>query len=241
MNSRIIGLAFILGLLAPAAASAVTYDAFASFNGSNPAGSFRYVGATSPTTAVALISSGAACPLASTCLESPVGSIDSGVYKASAATPATIIEDGGTLTLPKDQLIVQPDLATRIFFIAPVAGQYTFKATFNALSDMATGVTILRATGNPAIMGGVTAALVGTTNGVPNALAYSEVRTLAAGDVFGFSIGGGPLRDFDLTGVNFSATSAPEPTTWAMMILGLAGAGVALRRRRAAASPPSAG
>ena len=33
----------------------------------------------------------------------------------------------------------------------------------------------------------------------------------------------------------FSASLAPEPQTWAMMILGLAGIGAAARRRRAAA------
>ena len=236
MKSRIVGLTLALGLIAPATASAVTYDAFASFDGTNPGGRFFYNGATSPTTRVPLIAGGATCPLSTSCLVSPVPEFDSGVYKASAATPASITEDGGTLTLPKDQLIVQPDIATGIFFIAPVAGQYTFNATFNALSDMATGLVIFRATGNPAVMGGITAALVGAANGVPDALAYSEVRTLAVGDVFGFSIGGGPLRDFDLTGVNFSATSAPEPATWGMMILGLAGAGAALRRRREALS-----
>ncbi|TAL28794.1 PEPxxWA-CTERM sorting domain-containing protein [Phenylobacterium sp.] len=43
------------------------------------------------------------------------------------------------------------------------------------------------------------------------------------------------LRDFRASaGANFSATAVPEPTTWALMIMGFGAAGAILRRRAAA-------
>lgn len=41
-----------------------------------------------------------------------------------------------------------------------------------------------------------------------------------------------PTKDDNYGGVSLRFTAVPEPTTWAMMILGLGGIGVALRQRR---------
>lgn len=238
MKSFIVGAALAIGLMAPGAAYAVTFDAFDSFNGSNPGGPFFYNGATGPTTAAPLVAGGAACPLGTTCVLSPSGSgIDSGVYKAGAGTPDSVLNDdtGSTIMLPKDQLIVDPDdFATGIFFVAPFDGEFTFNAAFNALDSDPNGVTIFRIMSNSNAPPPFLALLVGSTNGVPNSLTFSETKTLSTGQVYGFRIGAGAAPNFDLTGFNFSASAAvPEPATWAVMLLGFAGLGAALRRRRA--------
>jgi hypothetical protein len=49
----------------------------------------------------------------------------------------------------------------------------------------------------------------------------------------GFSFGGAPGTYNDNLG-GFTVSSAPEPAIWSMMILGVAGIGAAMRRRRAA-------
>ena len=234
MKSVIVGAALALGLMAPGAAFAVTFDAFDSFNGANPGGPFFYTGATDlpPHTPVLLVAGGAACPLATSCVESPLS--ESGIYKAGVGTPSSIVEDGSTITLPTDQLIVQPDIATGIFFVAPFDGEFTFNAVFNALNDNPTGLTISRIMSNSAAPPEFLGLLVGSVNGVPHGLTFSETKTLTTGQIYGFRIGGGFVPDFDVTGVNFSVTAAvPEPATWAVMLLGFAGLGAALRRRRA--------
>lgn len=57
-----------------------------------------------------------------------------------------------------------------------------------------------------------------------------------------FTAEGGTDQFFDMSGTNFAVDSlgiaaVPEPATWAMMVLGFAMAGAAIRRRRAVAVP----
>jgi hypothetical protein len=47
-----------------------------------------------------------------------------------------------------------------------------------------------------------------------------------------FSIAGIVIPTMRLDNINLSVAAVPEPATWAMMMLGLAGVGAALRRRR---------
>ncbi len=44
----------------------------------------------------------------------------------------------------------------------------------------------------------------------------------------------GPFNDFAMDDLSFKALSVPEPSTWAVMLLGVGLAGAALRRRRSA-------
>lgn len=46
----------------------------------------------------------------------------------------------------------------------------------------------------------------------------------------------GKITKFDMTAVESPTSAAPEPATWALALLGFAGAGSALRRRRALAA-----
>jgi hypothetical protein len=76
-----------------------------------------------------------------------------------------------------------------------------------------------------------------TTNNDVNA--FQEVRLfdflidpalLSANNVVSFTADGGD--GFSVDYVALVAPGVPEPSTWAMMIMGLGAAGVALRRRR---------
>lgn len=60
-----------------------------------------------------------------------------------------------------------------------------------------------------------------------------QTFTLNLADVTSFTLEqGGPY--FQLDNVNFSIAAVPEPSTWMMMLLGVGGIGMALRRRRSA-------
>jgi hypothetical protein len=61
----------------------------------------------------------------------------------------------------------------------------------------------------------------------------SSIQTFdASGDIVDFgSITGASGRIYDATGVHIAVVSAPEPSTWAMMLLGFAGMGYAGYRR----------
>jgi PEP-CTERM motif len=56
----------------------------------------------------------------------------------------------------------------------------------------------------------------------------SSIETFdASGNVFNFgSITGASRRIYDATGVHTAVVGVPEPTTWAMMLIGFAGLGV---------------
>ena len=215
-----------------APASAQSYDAFASFNGTQGAGNFLYFAQE--------IGTGELTPLSPTtnncgalgggmglsCLDTPGGPNDGlpGVYKSADAFAFS------TVNVPNDQLLFHPGPTSRTLaaFLAPEAGFYDFSAVFNILDVRPTGVALF--TFNTA--DGLASSVLGTIDANNPSFTYAGRIALDAGELFG--VGVGPLANYfnDSTGVSFVVTAVPEPATWGMMILGFGLAGGAMRRQR---------
>ena len=223
--------ATLVGALAFAsAAQAVTYDAYDAFNGVQGAGGFVYM--KMPATGVIAAPTQLTAPGAGCVVTSDVCLQDGGGLPGAYKSDTTFTE--GTYTVPDDRLLVHPgpSNAIGIFFFAPAAGVYDFTASFNILDRSPSGVAISSITN-----AGGTA--VGTPVGFLSAgnlgLTRSGSITLAQGQFLAFVVGPAGNYANDSTGVSFTltrATAAPEPGTWALMILGFGGAGGMLRRRR---------
>jgi len=225
-----------IALAVPTAVSATTYDAYTSFNGTNPVGNFQYKAGGVLLTAPAGDCVGGLTGL--TCLQTAGGSSGAGFY--TSQNNLTLSTEGGTnnVHITNTGLAVSPDTGAGVFFVAPTAGTYFIYALFNAQDDLATGVTI---TSILSLSGVNSFSPVGSANFVPSNTAFSRTVTLGAGDVFGFLFGPGQNNDHDLTAFAFTVTDAvPEPGTWAMMLLGLGGIGLAVRRRKRERSLPEA-
>lgn len=229
--------AFVLAAVAAltvsvAPASAQRYDAFASFNGAQNAGSFLYfsqeigTGELTPLSETTNNCGGLGGTSGVTCLDTPGGPNGGlpGVYKSENAFTYL------TVNVPKDQLLFHPGPTSRTLaaFLAPEAGFYDFSAVFNILDVSPSGVGLF--TFNTA--DGLASTVLGAIGAGNPTFTYTGRIQLDAGELFG--VGVGPLGSYfnDSTGVSFVMTAVPEPATWGMMILGFGIVGGAMRRQR---------
>lgn len=224
-------LAFAGALALCPGAQAATYDAFASFNGVQGAGGFRYLEfAGPPGTPPTPLGSNTGCVVTSDfCLQS-VGGLP-GAYKSLTAF------EEGTYSVPNDRLLVHPGPASAlgVLFSAPEAGDYDFTATFNVLDDSPTGVFLLSVTNAG---GSVATQNLGLINAQNPTITYSGSVGLAQGQFLLMIVNHAGSYSNDSTGFNFTLTrqeagAVPEPASWAMMILGFGMAGAVARRRAA--------
>ena len=217
-----------IALAVPTVVSATTYDAYAAFNGTNPAGAFQYKSG-----GVLLTAPSGDCVsglTGITCLQTSAGTNGAGFY--TSQNNLTLSTEGGTnnLHINNTELAVSPDTGAGVFFVAPTAGTYSIDALFNARDDLATGVTI---TSIRSLSGVNSFAPVGSANFIPSNTTFSRTVTLGAGDIFGFLFGPGQVNSHDLTGFSFTVSDAvPEPATWLTMLLGFGMVGMTFRRRR---------
>jgi PEP-CTERM motif len=218
--------ALALGI-AGSASAATVYDAFASFNGTQGAGNFSYgysVGTTNT-----LFETNAGCPVpGTTCLKSTVNG-DGNVpvaLKSPTAFPFS------TLAVPDDRLVLHPGPNSRVFlnFVAPVAGNYTFRSSFNIQDVAPTGVDIFEF---GTLNSGSFDLYQTSLNGSAINVTFLDNFTMTAGQNFGWMIDNGGFYNNDSVGVNFTATlgAVPEPASWALMIAGFGLVGFAMRRR----------
>lgn len=223
----------------PAAAQA--YRAFNSFNGTAPQtastnGNFIY-GELNPAdlgTSGTFFSSNGNCVIPGTsCLQNngsgnPTGL--PGFYKNTGAQFEFL-----TVNVPNNRLVVHPgdnNNLTYLAFVAPTAGVYRLFADFDVRDDNPSGVTISRV---GTTMGGLpltNAPIGGVGPGNPTFSDFQMVN-LGAFEAIGYGVGNGGSYFNDSTGVRFSVfAGVPEPSTWAMLIVGIGAVGAALRRRR---------
>ncbi len=220
----------VLGLAA-APAAAVTYDAFASFNGTNGAGGFSY-GSTNGTTLTAFTAPAncASYIPGTTCIND--GALP-GAFKTNSGAFSY-----SSVNVPGDRLLLHPGPAAAeadsvyIAFTAPTSGNYVFTAQFTVqdTSPSGVGINYFLATGGSILISGLSGSLPGpVVNDTISAFLF-------AGDSFGYFIANGGSYNNDSTGVLASVSDAPvgvpEPATWGLMIAGFAMTGFAARRRR---------
>lgn len=151
---------------------------------------------------------------------------EASVAKAVAGT----YDPPGTSFFQADFLNLHADtgVGTVVQFIAPTAGLYSFGGSYQAHDVSPTGVDI--------------AGYVGTTQRFADTFtggsrSFNFDANLTAGQRVSFILGAAGNYTYDSTGFALTVTGAdvggvPEPSTWAMMILGFFGMGASVRRRR---------
>lgn len=230
--NKLMAAATLAVAVAAAPAVAVTYDAFASFNGVNGNGQFNY----GYTDGVALTSfdasgTGGTCALGagSTCLyASAVGNLPQASVGGSYFTVA----------VPTDAILVHPgdsaSLSDFAGFVATNAGSYSYTIAVESV-----GRDTINGTGYRTFtaLGGVVTSL-GARSLLPTYTStgtLSGTQTLALGETFGVIVDYNGGYGGDSTGLNFTvndaAATVPEPAAWGLMIAGFVIVGASMRRR----------
>ena len=120
------------------------------------------------------------------------------------------------------EIYLQPLSGYRITLLGFDIGSYT---GLPPTVDHESQVTILGGDGSPILSTGPTTIFGNAPTHFAPGLTRSD----------GFRIQFGPdAFDVGIDNINFELTAVPEPSTWAMMILGFGAAGSMIRRRRAA-------
>ncbi|HEV2568564.1 PEPxxWA-CTERM sorting domain-containing protein [Sphingomonas sp.] len=229
MKIYCVALASALVLAGPATAQ--TYDAFTSFNGTQGAGNFYYgeANAATPGVSGSFFTANTNCFIDnSLCLQLAPNHDVPGFTKGGS--PAF---QYGTVNVPQDRLLAHPDDDTDqtfIAFVAPTAGSYKFTATFNIqdINPTGVGINLIETTsgGLPLIF-----TALGTIDGSNPVFTYTRTFTLTASQAVGFGLDNAGNYSNDSTGVNLTVTAVPEPATWAMLVAGFGVIGAASRRR----------
>lgn len=217
--------------IAAVPAAATSYDAFASFNGTQGAGGFTY-GIFDGTSGFTQFTANTNCFISgSTCLQALANHDVPGATKS-----LTTSFQYNSVNVPDDMLLVHPGAnngqAVYVMFTAPVSGVYSISGAFKALDTSPSGVDIsvffnLGGT----LIGGPYGGL--TTSGEILPFMGSGFA-LQGGDSIGFIVDKGATYNNDSTGINFTVvgSAVPETASWAMLIAGLGLTGAAMRRRR---------
>jgi hypothetical protein len=145
-----------------------------------------------------------------------------------------------TAVFPTNVLDFHPGFADDVIirFTAPTAGTYTYSGLFEILDFQApTGIVAeIYKNGTQLFSKPLSGAANAQTLQPGEGINFSGSVDLVAGDILSFASNREGNFTFDSTGFNVTITTdVPEPSTWAMMILGFCGLGfIAYRRRQAA-------
>lgn len=208
-------------------AGAVTYDAFASFNGSQGAGNFIY-GTTDLTTGPTLFTSNTGCLASTTCLAAVNGTTPPYVYKS------TTTGSFGTVIIPNDRLVVHPgptatDGAVFVAFVSPLTRTYDVTSSFS-VQDVSPGSVRVLFLYEP-VFGIPNFTALPSLNSSNLTGSYTTRVALPTGGIVAMIFEKDGVFFNDSTGVNLTLTAVPEPATWGMMIAGFAMVGTVMRRR----------
>jgi hypothetical protein len=227
-----------------APASATTYNAYTDFSQTSPV--WSYGSGTTGTSFTAFTDfytddPGDSCSVTSdhvTCAEISPG----GLPEVAKITGTTV--DSGSDVLVANALYMHPGASTDaiIQFTAPRAGSYYVSGFFETLDiePQAAGDTLTVVAGGTTELSTVLkdepASFPDQVGGV---VPFSFTISLATGQTIDFGVNDN--GSFGNNGTGFDATIVvPEPSTWAMLLIGLAGVGTALRgssKRRPLGSP----
>ena len=162
-----------------------------------------------------------------------------GGLPAIVKAPAGAYDAPGTPFFQAGELNLHPGAAGElpvVQFIAPIAGAYAFSGAFSQ-NDSETSRNLVDVF---ASIGGAAQFPSGTTS--PHSFNFNA--TLAQNAVVSFAIGRHGDYSYDSTGFSLTVTGpaavtggVPEPSAWAMMIMGFGAIGALMRRRQLALVP----
>lgn len=228
------GSKFLLGAalvaLAPAAASAATWDFAADYG--NAVFSYGYGQGTTFTAFPNSFAGGCfgvaqlACQTAGSNSSQPIiGAATDGL----AFSVQTVDVTANTLLFHPGPDGTNSDAILR--FIAPTAGAYRVQGRFLRL-DRENG------SGNGVVLSAFVNSAASGVVALPNAPQFVStpvgpaVLNLAAGDIIQLNVGNNGQYFYDSTGLQGSIAMVPEPSTWAVFVLGFGVMGAAMRRRQ---------
>ncbi len=218
------------GIAAAPAAAVVTYDAFASFTGTNTGGAFTY-GVLDDTLAAPTFTAYNDAP-GCAALISNVTCTSNGAVPAAFKTTAGA-HQSGTVIVPANALILHPGPdageSSAILFTAPISSIYKLNLSAFVADNNPTGVVL-----EVFAPGVVALPFASLSAASPSFSTAGLVGFVPAGTQFGIAVNYGGFYNNDSTGINFTLTAVPEPASWALMIAGFGLVGTAARRRRTA-------
>jgi len=148
-----------------------------------------------------------------------------------------------TVVLPTGLLLLHPgdsdSLDSIIRFTAPTTGEYAISGYFQTLDTSPTGVTLIGADSHGALGSanflGSPAVMPDTPGGTYD---FGGDVYLQAGQWLEVGVNRDGVYTNDSTGLSLTISTVPEPAAWALMLVGFAGLGAALRasRRRQASA-----
>lgn len=222
--------AALLGAFASVPSAAVTYDAFASFNGTNGNGGFVYgytnsVTTTAFDTSLTTLSGGCALSGPTTCLTSAAYGV---------LPQASVGGSFSTVNVPTDAVLLHPgdsdNLSVYASFVSGVSTTYSYSI---AVQSRGMDTTSIGYTPFTSIGGVVTLGTRGVITNYLDAVSITGSTALIAGQSFGIIIDRNGNYGGDSTGVNLTLATVPEPATWGLMITGFGLVGLGMRRKAA--------
>ncbi len=216
--------------LAALPATAATYDAFSTFNGTATGGAFTY----------GTLDDTAATPTFTAFNDAPgcAGLISNVICTSNGFLPAAFkstsgAHQSGSVIVPGDALILHPGSSAgqsaAVLFTAPTAGKYLLSFSASVADTNPSGTVI------EAFSSAGTLTPIATLSGATPTFGFSSFPlTFVAGDTVGFAVNYAGSYFNDSTGINVTLTTVPEPAAWTLLIAGFAMTGFAARRRRVA-------
>jgi hypothetical protein len=221
--------------LAAASASAATvYDVVNDFSTTSAVGTWSYGTGVTGTSFTALPDFHATCEGASgiSCwqVSSPVDRVPLIAKNLTGHT----VNIYNTVTQPTDVLNVHPGPSTDaiVQFIAPTSSFYTISSFFQTLDVNPSGVVVDVFKNSTQLLSQVLQGQPASNTAGGGIVTFDDRIYLAAGDKLSFGVNNDGSYYNDSTGLSATISAVPEPTTWAMMLVGLGAMGVSLRSAR---------
>lgn len=203
----------------PIAAHAQTYNAVTDFSvAANPNGQWSYLVSGSPLT----VGQSACNGIIGIACWNNGGSVPNFASISNNTTGSPIAENG-SVTLPPGEFNMDPEsLSVIVTWTAPSAGNWSINGFFSGLDTVSNTHPV------EVVLNSSTTLFSTTDNTAGKVYSFSLTEALSKGDVLDFKVDTGNTftflgTGFDATISNESPSPIPEPSSWSLFVLGLAG------------------